>query len=66
MTSKEALEKLLDHYETYSSIDGCEKLIKSIEQDLDKLEKLEKENKHLKLFYNEIIDCIKGFNNSEE
>ena len=44
MNEAESLNKLLDHYETYGHIDGCEK-------ELDRLEKAEK-------VYNILKGCI--------
>lgn len=48
MTSKEALYKILDKYETYHNIECCEEYFDLIEQDLERLEKLEEENKKLR------------------
>ena len=40
MTSKEALYKILDKYETYHNIECCEQYFDLIEQDLERLEVL--------------------------
>ena len=49
MTSKECLEEILSML-NYEQIDECDKkgLLRTIKQDLDKLEQLEKENQGLK------------------
>ena len=50
MNSTEALNKILDKYETYDNIEGCEKYFEIINQDIERVEKLEKAIELLKDF----------------